>query len=544
MGCFSQIKPSYDELLKYNSSDENRLNITLQPSPDNVNEEIQMAGDSKSRISELKNSLGRQVTLFGWLYQARSSGKIQFLIIRDGTGLCQCIVEKGKISDELFEQLKRLGQESSLTVTGTVREEQRSVGSYELAVTDAKIISPATDYPITPKSHGVDFLLRNRHLHLRSQRQWCIGKTRHTLIDAIRRFFNDNGFTLIDTPIFTAMAAEGEQTLFEADYFGTPMHLTQTGQLHLEAAAMSFGRVYCFGPTFRAEKSKTRRHLTEFWMVEPELAFIDLGGLLELAENFVSFIVSEVLRENKDQLETLGADIAALEKIKPPFYRLTYTEAVDILTSQKTKDFLAQQLEQLKDEKQQIENKIGELENKQAGQLKQWQKDKMAAELIELNSELAEVNTKIENNPKHAKLAAEFQWGKDLGGSDETIISQMHDKPVFITHYPKQAKAFYMKTDHENEKVVLNFDLLAPAGFGEIIGGSVREDDYELLVSRIKEQGLDAQNYEWYLDLRKYGSVPHGGFGLGVERTIAWLTGEQHIRQCIAFPRMMDKVYI
>ena len=503
-----------------------------------------MPNSNKVYISELKNNVARQVTLAGWLHNSRSSGKIQFLIIRDGTGLCQCIVEKGKVADELFDKLKHLGQESSLTVTGTVRAEERSVGGYELSVTDAQVISPAEGFPITPKSHGVDFLLKNRHLHLRSQRQWCIGKIRHTLIDAIRRFFNDNGFTLIDTPIFTAMAAEGEQTLFEADYFGSPMHLTQTGQLYLEAAAASFGRVYCFGPTFRAEKSKTRRHLTEFWMVEPEVAFIDLDGLLELAENFVSFLATQVLQNNKSQLQSLGADIAALEKIKPPFYRLTYTEAVDILTGEKTKDFLAEQLKQLVEQKQQAETQIAELEEKQKGQLKQWQKDKIAAELIELRSELAETDTKIENNPRHAKLAAEFQWGKDLGGSDETIISQMHDKPIFVTHYPKQAKAFYMKTDRDNDKVVLNFDLLAPAGFGEIIGGSVREDNYDLLITRIKEQNLDTEIYDWYLDLRKYGSVPHGGFGLGVERTVAWLTGEKHIRQCIAFPRLMDKVYI
>lgn len=503
-----------------------------------------MTNNSKTYISELKNYVGKEVTLAGWLYNSRVSGKIQFLIVRDGTGLCQCIVEKGNVPDELFEQLKHLGQESSLTITGIVRADERSVGGYELAVTNAEIISPAKDYPITPKSHGTDFLLKNRHLHLRSQRQWCIGKIRHTIIDAIRRFFNDNSFTLIDTPILMSMAGEDQQSLFGVDYFGTPLFLAQTGQLHLESAAMSFGRVYCFGPTFRAEKSKTRRHLTEFWMVEPEVAFIDINGLLALAENFVSFIVAQVLEKNKGELETLGADIAALEKTSAPFYRLTYTEAVEILTGQKTKDFLAQQLQELRDQKQQIETKITELEKQQAGQLKQWQKDKIAAELIELRSELSEVALKIENNPKHAKLAAEFQWGKDLGGSDETIISLMHDKPIFVTHYPREAKAFYMKTDRENEKVVLNFDLLAPAGFGEIIGGSVREDDYDRLVSRIKQQGLNVDNYSWYMDLRKYGSVPHGGFGLGVERTIAWLTGEKHIRQCIPFPRLMDKVYI
>ncbi|MHC4641919.1 MAG: asparagine--tRNA ligase [Planctomycetota bacterium] len=503
-----------------------------------------MTNNSKVYISQLKDNVEKEITLEGWLYNSRASGKIQFLIVRDGTGLCQCIAEKGKVSDELFEQLKHLGRESSLTVTGTVREEARSVGGFELAVTGAQIVSPTADYPITPKSHGVDFLLKNRHLHFRSQRQWCIGKIRHTVIDAIRRFYNDNGYILIDTPILTSMVGEDQQSLFEVDYFGSPLHLTQTGQLHVESAAMSFGKVYCFGPTFRAEKSKTRRHLTEFWMVEPEVAFIDLDGILELAENFVSFIATQVLQNNRSELETLGADLQAIEKIKPPFYRLTYTDAVDILTGDKAKKFLAGQLEDLKNRKQQIETRIAELEQEQKGQIKQWKRDKNAAEIIELRSELSEVETKIENNPKHAKLAAEFVWGKDLGGSDETIISQMHDKPIFVTHYPKAAKAFYMKADRTNDKVVLNFDLLAPDGFGEIIGGSAREDDYDLLAARITEFGLKVEDYSWYLDLRKYGSVPHGGFGLGVERTVAWITGERHIRQCIPFPRMMDKVYI
>jgi len=498
----------------------------------------------KTYISQLKNNVGQEVTLSGWLHRGRSGGKVLFLVVRDGTGLCQCIVEKGKVSAELFDQLRHLGQESSLIVTGTVREEPRSAGGFELAVSDAQVVSAAEGFPITPKAHGVDFLLKHRHLHLRSQRQWAIGKIRHTVIDAIRRFFNDNGFTLIDTPIFTTIAGEDVGSLFEVDYFGSPLHLTQTGQLYLESAAMSFGKVYCFGPTFRAEKSKTRRHLTEFWMVEPEVAFIDLDGLLELAENFVSFIIDQVLANNRSQLETLEADIEALEKIKPPFYRFTYTEVVEILTGQKTQEFMADQLQQFKAQKQQLEAKRAELEEQQKGQLKQWQKDKIAAELIELSTTLAELETKIENNPKHAKLAAEFRWGKDLGGSDETIISQMHDKPVFVTCYPKKAKAFYMKTDRDNEDVVLNFDMLAPAGFGEIIGGSVREDDYDRLINRIAEQDLNPESYTWYLDLRKYGSVPHGGFGLGVERTVAWLTGEKHIRQCIAFPRMMDKVYI
>jgi len=497
-----------------------------------------------TKIAQLKDYVGKQVTLAGWLYNSRSSGKIMFLILRDGTGLCQCVAEKGKVQDKLFDELEHLGQESSLTITGVVREEKRSVGGYELSVTNAKIIAPASDYPITPKEHGTDFLLSNRHLHLRSQRPWCIGRVRHTVIDSVRRFFNDNGFTLVDAPILMSLAGEDQQSLFEVDYFGRPMYLTQTGQLHIESAAMSFGKVYCFGPTFRAEKSKTRRHLTEFWMVEPEVAFIDLDGLLKLAEDFVSFIVKTVLERNRPELETLGADIKAMENVKPPFYRLTYTEAVNILTSERTKNFLAEQLVKLKEQKEKFEKRISEIEEQQKGQLKDWQREKLAAELIDLRSELEEVNMKIENNPKHARLAAEFNWGKDLGGSDETIISQMHDKPVFVTQYPKKAKAFYMKTNRDNPQVVLNFDLLAPEGFGEIIGGSVREDDYDMLLKRIEEDNLKVENYQWYIDLRRYGSVPHGGFGLGIERTIAWITGERHIRQCIPFPRMMDRVYM
>jgi asparaginyl-tRNA synthetase len=498
----------------------------------------------RSTILNLKDHVGQEVTLAGWLYHGRSSGKVQFLVVRDGTGLCQCVVEKGKVPDEVFSQLDHLGQESSLTVTGLVRAEPRSPGGFEMAVTDAKVVGPSVDYPITPKPHGVDFLMRHRHLHLRSNRQWCIAKVRHTVVDAIRRYFNDNGFTLVDTPIFTTIAGEEVGSLFQVDYFGEPIALTQTGQLYLESAAASLGKVYCFGPTFRAEKSKTRRHLTEFWMVEPEVAFIDLPGLLQLAEGLVSFIAARVLQDNRPQLETLGADVPALERIKPPFYRLTYTEAVGILTSDKARSYLAGELEQLQSQKGQMESRIADLEKQQAGQIKQWQKDKIAAELIDLRSDLAEIETRIENNPKHAKLAAEFQWGKDLGGSDETIISQMHDKPVFVTNYPRDAKAFYKRQDRSNDKVVENYDLLAPAGFGEIIGGSVREDDYDRLIARMAEEKLDPERYRWYLDLRKYGTFPHGGFGLGVERTVAWITGEKHIRQCIAFPRMMDKVYI
>jgi asparaginyl-tRNA synthetase len=498
-----------------------------------------------SKIVDLKDHVGQTVTLAGWLYNSRSSGKVAFLIVRDGTGLCQCVVEKAAVAPELFDELVKAGQESSLTVTGTVRKEDRSVGGYELAVTDAKGIGRSVDYPITPKAHGIDFLMKNRHLHLRSHKQWAMGKVRHTVIDAVRRFFNENGFTLVDTPIFTTMAGEGEQTLFAVDYFGTPAHLSQTGQLHLECAAMSYGKVYCFGPTFRAEKSKTRRHLTEFWMVEPEVAYIDLPGLLELAENFVSSIVARVLRDNRPELELLGADVAGLEKVKAPFDRITYSEAVETLRSEAAQTFLTGQLADFKAQKKAAEEKIQSLETELSQQgTKQWRKDKIAAELIDVRGDVAELDAKIENNPKHAQLAAGFRWGKDLGGSDETIISLMHEKPVFVTHYPREAKAFYMRQDRSDGRVVENFDMLAPQGFGEVIGGSAREDDYDRLLGRIHEEGYDPANYQWYLDLRKYGSVPHGGFGLGIERTVAWITGEKHIRQCIAFPRMMEKIYI
>lgn len=503
-----------------------------------------MKFDDITAIEKLSSKIGQSVRIAGWLYNSRASGKVQFIVLRDGTGLCQCVAEKSVLDEGLFEQLKHLGRESSVVLTGQLRADERSPGGVELGITDAQIVSEAVDYPITPKSHGIDFLLRHRHLHLRSSRQWAINRVRHTVIDAVRRFFNDNGFTLIDTPIITPVAGEEAASLFEVDYYGQPMHLTQTGQLYLEAAAMAHGKVYCFGPTFRAEKSKTRRHLTEFWMVEPEVAFVRLDDLLALAEDFVSFVVARVLKKNRAELETLEVDIATLEKIQPPFYRLTYSQAVDILTGQKAQDFLAGQLEEFQSRKAQVDDRIAQLEAQQGQSMKKWKADKIAAQLIELRSELGELEQKIENNPVHARLAAEFRWGKDLGGSDETIISQMHDKPVFITHYPRQAKAFYMKKSPEDERVVENFDLIAPAGFGEIIGGSMREDNYEALLQRINEHELDPDNYLWYLDLRKYGSVPHGGFGLGIERTVAWLGGQRHIRQCIPFPRMMDKVYI
>ena len=495
------------------------------------------------KIADMCDFVGKQIELRGWLYNLRAGGKVLFLVVRDGTGLCQAVFEKSDANAELFDKVKHLGQESAITVTGTVREEPRSVGGYELAVDNVNIVHVTSDYPITPKSHGIDFLMKNRHLHLRSQRQWAISRVRHTIIDAIRTYFNSNGFTLIDTPIFSPAAGEEEQTLFKVDYFGEEVALAQTGQLYVETAAMSLGKVYCFGPTFRAEKSKTRRHLTEFWMVEPEIAYIDINELMQVGEGLICAIVDAALQNCRHELDILQRDLSDLEKIKPPFAQLSYKEAVDMLHSQQVSDWMDQQLEEKIREKQELENSVSQWTEEQAQAKKQWQKDKLASQIIDANSQISELSEQIENIPKHKELALNFAWGKDLGGSDETIISMQYDTPVFVHRYPKEVKAFYMKPDPEDPSVVMNFDCLAPQGYGEIIGGSMREEDYQALYDRIKQLGFDPDNYSWYLDLRKYGSVPHGGFGLGVERTVAWITGVKHIRECIAYPRMMGRVF-
>jgi asparaginyl-tRNA synthetase len=495
-------------------------------------------------IKELHQHVGQTVTLQGWLYNRRDSGKIAFLVLRDGTGLCQCVVTKSPQTEGFFEQARRLGQETSLRVTGAVRVDQRQAGGHELDVEALEVVGESTDYPITPKAHGIDFLMKHRHLHFRSRRQWAILRIRHTLVDEIRGYFNRHGYTLIDTPIFAPAAGEGSQTLFEVDYFGEPVYLAQTGQLYVESACMSLGKVYCFGPTFRAEKSKTRRHLTEFWMVEPEIAYADLDTVLDLAEDFVHSIVRRVLGDHREDLELLGRDLAGLEKIAKPFERLTYSQAADLLRSDQAKALLESDLTakiariiELKNDLQQKEAEA------QASGVKQWKKDKLAAEIMAGREELDDLETEVKNIPHHLELAAGFEWGKDLGGSDETIISRLHEQPTFVTHYPAAIKAFYMKRNAEDRRLVNNFDLLAPQGYGEIIGGSQREDRLDDLLERIDAQGLDRKDYEWYLDLRRYGTVPHGGFGLGVERTLAWLCGLKHIRETIPFPRMMGKFY-
>ena len=421
-------------------------------------------------IKDLAQYVGQEVTLKGWLYNKRSSGKVKFLILRDGSGLLQCVFFKGNVSEQTFEIADKIGQESSIEVKGKVKVEPRAPGGFELDGTDLKIISEAHDYPITPKEHGVEFLMDNRHLWLRSNKQVAILRIRHRLVKAIRDFFDNRGFTLMDPPILTPAACEGTSTLFETNYFDLgKAYLTQSGQLYAEAGAMALGKVYTFGPTFRAEKSKTRRHLTEFWMVEPEVAFADLYDDMDLAEEFLEYLVQTVLKEKEEELKVLERDTTKLKNVKKPLPRISYDEAVDILK----------------------------------------------------------------------KNSVEFEYGNDLGGGDETIVSNQFDRPVMVHHYPAEVKAFYMKRDPENDKFALAVDVLAPEGHGEIIGGSQREDDYDTLLKRIKEHNLPQEAFEWYLDLRRYGSVPHSGFGLGLERTVSWICGLEHVRETIPFPRLI-----
>lgn len=427
---------------------------------------------AKIYINEIGKYAGQSVTLKGWLYNKRASGKLVFLQLRDGTGIIQCVVFKGEVGEEMFKLADGITQESSIEITGTVREDKRSPLGFELGVSNIKILQAAKDYPISPKDHGTAFLMDNRHLWLRSSKQTATLKIRDEIIFSIREYFKNNGFTLLDSPILTPAACEGTSTLFETDYFDQKAFLSQSGQLYAEAGAMAFGKVYCFGPTFRAEKSKTRRHLTEFWMVEPEVAFNDLDDDMDLAEDFICYIVQKVLKNCQSELKTLERDITKLENIKKPFPRISYTQAIEIL------------------------------------------------------------NKKGNATP----------WGGDIGGDEETLISENFDRPVMIHRYPAAIKAFYMKRDPQDPRLALAVDVIGPEGYGEIIGGSQREEDYDALVERIKEQNLPVEAFDWYLDLRRYGSVPHAGFGMGIERMVAWMCGAKHLRETIPFPRLMDRL--
>ncbi|MBA3972918.1 MAG: asparagine--tRNA ligase [Candidatus Solibacter sp.] len=425
------------------------------------------------RITDAAKYDGQTVEIAGWLYNLRKSGKIIFPLVRDGSGIIQCVGVKATMPEELFETLKHLTQESSLIVRGKLRAEQRAQGGYELDLESADVVQRVpeeTPYPITPKEHGTEFLFDKRHLHLRSRRTHAVMRVRHEIIKAIRDYFDSNGFTLVDTPIFTPAACEGTTTLFEVDYFeDEKVYLTQSGQLYNEATAMALGKVYCFGPTFRAEKSKTRRHLTEFWMVEPEMAYATLEDVKDVAEGLICFVVQRVLENRRTELETLERDITKLEAIKAPFPRISYDQAVEILK----------------------------------------------------------------------RKGSEIEWGGDFGGTDETLLAEEFDRPVMVDRYPAQVKAFYFETDPERPEVALGVDVIASEGYGEVVGGGQRAHSLEVLEQRIRDHNLPPEAFDWYLDLRRYGSVPHAGFGMGVERTVAWLCGLDHIRETIAFPRML-----
>ncbi len=431
-------------------------------------------------IEDLKKYIGKEVSIKGWVYNKRDSGKVRFVLLRDGTGILQCVFVKNELSDDIFEQADSVNQESLIEITGELKEFNRAPGGVELGAKSIKLITDSHNYPITPKEHGIDFLLSRRHLWLRSSRQHALLRCRDTMIRAFHNFFESRNFILIDPPMITPTSCEGASELFEIKYFDEAAYLSQSGQLYMEPAAAAFGKVYCLAPSFRAEKSKTRRHLTEFWHLEPEVAFLDLDGDMKLAEDMLTFVVKRVLEKRKAELELLGKKVdnyqehsKLLENLSPPFYRLSYTEAIELL--------------------------------------------------------------------KKKGLTAE--WGDKLGADEEAIISKEFDKPVFVHRYPKKSAPFYMKEDPENPKVVKNFDLLAPEGYGEIIGGSQREDSLEKLEAAIEYHSLPRAPLEWYIDLRKYGTFEHSGFGIGMERTLAWITGIHHVRETIPYPRLMDRIY-
>jgi asparaginyl-tRNA synthetase len=492
-------------------------------------------------IKELKNHKDENVNLKGWVYNIRSSKGLHFLELRDGSGLCQCVVSLDEVGEEIFDAAGSLKQESSVELYGNVIEDDRSIGGYEVHVTDLNVVQIAENYPITPKDHGVEFLMENRHLWLRSQRQWAAMRVRNQIIFAIHTFFQNRGFVQMDSPIFTGNAAEGSTTLFETDYFEEKAYLAQTGQLYGEAMAMAHGLIYTFGPTFRAEKSKTRRHLTEFWMIEPEMAYYDLEMNMDLAEDMIKAIVSTVLEKNSAELEILERDISALEKIaEKPFERMTYSEAVEKLRSDDTASLLDEMEESRKQELSDIKKEREEIK-KEHGSAKKWRKVQIDQRIKEISARIDQIEEDLRNIPSWKISARNFEWGNDFGGSDETVLMMQFDVPLIVTHWPAEIKAFYMKRD-ETDKLALGMDILAPEGYGEIVGGSQREDDLDTIERRIEEEGLDKEVFEWYLDLRRYGSVPHSGYGLGLERTVAWICGLSHVRETIPFPRMMGRL--
>lgn len=500
-------------------------------------------------IKDLSKYEGSTVTLKGWVANKRESKGLVFIILRDGTGLCQCVADASALSEELFGEARKATLETSLSITGQVVKDEKQVGGYEVRVSSLTLFQVAQDYPIAKKEHGVEFLMDNRHLWLRSQRQWAIMRIRNTIIFAIHKFFQGEGFLQMDSPLFTGNAVEGTSTLFETDFYGEPAYLSQSGQLYGEAMAMAHNKIYTFGPTFRAEKSKTRRHLSEFWMIEPEMAFHDIFDNMDLIERFLRAVVTDVLQTNKAELELIGRDTTILENIVKPFPRLTYDEAVKIIKGEENVNgvnaitSLEEELVSVRAQMETTRNEIAEREEKiKTPGMKKGEIGFNQAKIDKLKQELTDLEEQERNIPQWLNSARNFEYGNDFGGSDETVLTRLFDVPIMVYNWPHEVKAFYLKRDPENARFARGVDTLAPEGYGEIVGGGERETNEELLVEKINEHGLPMEAFEWYLDLRRYGSVPHAGFGLGLERLVTWVCKLPHVRESIPFPRMYGRL--
>jgi len=500
-------------------------------------------------IKQLSEFEGKEVTLKGWVANRRDSKGLVFINLRDGSGLCQCVADQNKISEDEFDQAGKLSLESAAEITGTVVKDERQIGGFEIQVTGIKTIQIAEEFPIAKKEHGIEFLMDQRHLWLRSQRQWAILRIRNTIIYSIHNFFQKEGFMQMDAPIFTGNACEGTSNLFETDFYGDPAYLSQSGQLYGEAMAMAFGKIYTFGPTFRAEKSKTRRHLSEFWMIEPEMAFYDIHQNMDLIENFLQFVIKEVLEKCQAELKLIDRDTSVLESSLKKFPRLTYDEAVAIIKGEK--DVNGQNsIKSLETELADVETKIAatiaDIADREAKiavpGMKKGEINFNQTKIANLKNDLKDLEESQRNIPQWIESAKNFRYGNDLGGSDETVITRLFDVPVMVYDWPHEVKAFYLKRNPENPRFARGVDVLAPEGYGEIVGGGERETNEQLLRDKIVEHDLPMADFEWYLDLRKYGSVPHAGFGLGLERLVTWLCKLKHVRESIPFPRMYGRL--
>lgn len=499
------------------------------------------AGFRHVSVQELASYEGQEVLLKGWLYNKRGSKHLLFLMLRDGTGLVQCVVAADSVDADIWRIAEEAAQESALIVTGKVIADERQTGGVELVVSSLKLVGESVEYPITPKEHGIDFLMSHRHLWLRSRFPWAILRIRNRLIVAIHTFFQERGFLQMDAPILTGNAVEGTSSLFELDYFDEKAYLTQSGQLYGEAMAMAFGRIYTFGPTFRAEKSKTRRHLTEFWMIEPEMAFFDLDMTLDLAEDMLVHIIGDVLAHCREELAMLERDPAPLERVGKPFPRISYTQAVELLRSDETADMLTARIQALEEENAALAEELA-ANRKRYGQAKKSERRRLDAREIAIHQRTGEIAEALQNLPDWKQSARSFEWGSDFGGSDETVLTWHFDRPVMVHRYPAAVKAFYMKRDPADARLAMALDVLAPEGYGEIIGGGERATDLAFLEEQIAAHQLPGEAFEWYLDLRRFGSVPHAGFGLGLERMLTWIAGIDHVRETIPFPRLMGRI--